>query len=159
MKSIIGKNINAIVKQLSETIFVAVSDYGDLTGNYSVFAIAVKGTKIAFYTYHSFSSLLDDYGILNYKGFIPLNYSIPEAQFLEYHNKYTLADSLYSSYIRKLNFLTNSRVLTALGANSLSISGLSHPHVLDLLNKNHKEDINNLFQYVVNKDPNRVFRK
>lgn len=80
IKSLVNSNFNNIMDQLESTVLETV-DLGD-TG-FSVFVVAMKGTKIAFFEFHSFVSLLDEYGIKNYNGFIPLSYRMPGEAFFE----------------------------------------------------------------------------
>lgn len=74
IKSLVNYNFNNIMDQLLDTIINTV----DCTGqNFAVYVIAMKEAKIAFFVFHSYGSLLDEYGILNYNGFVPLAYNIP----------------------------------------------------------------------------------
>jgi hypothetical protein len=156
LKSLVNSNFDNIVTQLHETLFVAVAEYGDLTGNYSVFMIGMKGAKIAFYTYHSFSNLLDDFGIRNHEGFIPLNYLIPERNFYEFYenlNAYPLRESIYYRMVNSLNFETDPIKLRELGVESTK--QITHPHVFDLLNERHREHIHNMFTFMSSENPGR----
>lgn len=111
IKSLVNSNFSNAVDQLFDTLFVTVSDYGDASNNYSMFMIAMKGTRIAFYTYHSFATLLNEEGICNYKGFIPLNYLIPKEKFLEFGKDYPGIAKLYDTYLEGMNFTTDSNIL------------------------------------------------
>ncbi len=157
-KSLVGVSIDNIPQQLFKTLFVAIDDMGMLTGNFSTFMIAMKGVKIAFYIYHSFAPLLNDYGIPNYNGFIPLNYRLNEQSYLQYMentNAKPVANNLYNRYVQKISeFTTDPAILKDMGA--LETKDIGHPHVLDLLNEKHKEDIHNLFVFVRDNAANTV---
>lgn len=139
VKSLVNSNIDNILDQLYDTVLFTL----DYKGSYSVFMIAVKGTKIAFYTYHNFSSLLDEYGVSHYKGFIPLNYLVPWTIYSKINNC-TLQD--YDKYVRLHKFHTDPTNLKDLGA--IPNNNISHPHILDLLNEKHKEDIHKMFIHI-----------
>ncbi len=49
----------------------------------SVYAWAVKGSKIAFFQFYPYQTLLDENGIIHYKGFVLLNYLIPQKEYFE----------------------------------------------------------------------------
>ena len=115
-------------------------------GSFSCFMIAIKGTKIAFYTYHNFTSLLYEYEIPNYKGFIPLNYLIPRSMYYSINSEAT--PQMYQDYVNShSSFNTNPVDLGRLGA--LNTQGLRHPHILDLVNEQHKDDIHNMWRHVL----------
>ena len=125
-----------------------MDDLGFHSNIYSTFIIAMKGTKIAFYVYHSFSSLLDNYGIENYKGFITLNQLVNKEAFMSYCENSTsspTAKERYHNYFKSIAFKTESSMLTEIGA--LSTRDITHPHVLDLLNELHREDIHEMFMF------------
>jgi len=123
-----------------------MEEVGGMSGNFSTFVLAVKGTKIAFYTYHNFTSLLDEHGIYHYKGFIPINYRIPWSEYHSINHNESLFD--YDKYVRKAKgFKTEAENLFGIGA--IDTDNIKHPHILDLLEESHKNDIHSLFMHMV----------
>jgi len=116
--------------------------------------IGIKGTKIAFYAYHNLGSLLDDYGLFNYKGFIPLNLKIPEQLFSVINESHPLKEALYKRYLRGLDFDTNHHTLAQKGVTG--ITNIPFPHIFDLQDIRHREDIHNMFLYVANDTANYI---
>lgn len=155
VKSLVNSNITKILDQLHTTVVHTLDEHGNATGNYSAFMVGLKGTKIAFYVYHNFASLLQDFGINNYNGFIPLNYLIGEQEFLEFNKAFPLKENMYSLYKKRTNFNTDPLKLTDLGATS--IPNFDHPHILDLLNEKHRDDIHNMFIFMEKYNPNYYF--
>ena len=96
--------------------------------------------------YHSFSSLLHDYRMPKYKGFITFNYLIPRKLFMDINRGFALKDNLYDRYTRDINFETNSDILKQLEA--FNANKVYHYYILDLLNVNHRENIYNMFEYL-----------
>lgn len=154
VKSLVGRNMSHIVQQLHDTVFVAMDEWGNITGNYSAFMIGIKGTKIAFYAYHNLSSLLDSYNIFNYKGFIPLNFKIPSELLLKINEAHPLKEALYERYLRGLTFDTNHHSLSQKGV--LGIPDIPFPHIFDLQDARHRDDIHNMFMYIVSNTANYV---
>jgi hypothetical protein len=122
IKGLINSDFPQIMDQLHDTILHAVDNTG---GSFSVFAIAMKGSKIAFFLFYSYGSLLDDYGIMNYNGFIPLNYRIPYAEFAAINHTDNLVD--YLRYLNRLNFITDPHDLSNLGVESTK--KIPHAHI------------------------------
>ncbi|WP_431998997.1 hypothetical protein [Streptomyces fungicidicus] len=77
VKSLVNSNFNDVLDQLYASILNTVDVQG---GSFSVFVIAMKGTKIAILHFTSCVGLLDEYGIPNYKGFTPVNYNLTPEQ-------------------------------------------------------------------------------
>lgn len=138
VKSLVNCNIGNILDQLYDTVLFSMDYY---QGSFSCFMVAMKGTRIAFYTYHNFHGLLDEYGIPNYKGFIPLNYLIPVNLYSRINNNAT--GQTYQNYVNShSSFVVDAGVLRANGA--IETGGLNHPHILDLVNINHIDDIHSM---------------
>lgn len=154
IKSLAGQNISKIVDQLHDTVVVAMDDWGNTTNTYSAFMIGVKGTKIAFYAYHNLSTILDDYGIHNYKGFIPLNCEISYDLFCKLNEVHDSKDFLYRSYIAGMDFDTNFQSLSQKGV--IGIDNMPFPHIFDLENVHHREDIHKMFVYIAENNPNYI---
>ena len=96
--------------QLYDTILATV-DYK--SESFSVFVIAMKETKIAFFQFYAYKCLLEEYGIQSYRGFIPLNQLIPAHEWMEINNSNSLI--AYLKYIGKYNMPTNQDELLRLG--------------------------------------------
>ena len=143
VKSVVNSNIHNILDQLYDTVLFTMDSHG---GSFSCFMIAMQGTKIAFYTYHNFISLLDEYSIPHYKGFIPLNYIIPISLYARINREAT--PQMYQDYVNShSSFNTDPVYLDRLGA--LKTQGLNHPHILDLVNEQHKDDIHNMWKHLL----------
>lgn len=128
--------------QLSDAITNTVDFEGGL---FSVFAIIMKGSKLAIYTYYSFASLLDEYNILNYKGFVPLNYTIPFEQFVNINSgKVSMTD--YFKYISTSKAPGNSEILRLLHVESTN--KLDYPHIWDANNESHSQYVHDLFMRI-----------
>lgn len=94
IKSLVNSDFNNVMDQLYDTILSTVDNQG---GSFSVFVIAMKASKIAFFQFYSFGGLLD--GIIHYRGFIPLNKLIPAQQFMDINHTTVLIE--YLRYIKK----------------------------------------------------------
>ena len=77
VKSLVNSNFNDILDQLYDSILNTVDAEG---GSFSVFVIAMKGTKIAILHFSSYVSELEINGIPNYRGFTPVNYILTPEQ-------------------------------------------------------------------------------
>ena len=130
--------------QLYDTTFEAVDS---ASGNCSVFVIAMKVGKIAFFEFHTYVSLLDEYKIPNYKGFVLLGYNIPAREFFNInHNAGHDGLINYLHHIYKLDVARGVGVLRELGVESTS--NIQHPHIWTLLNTAHSDYVHNLFQHM-----------
>lgn len=154
-KSTVLGSFEDIIDQVYDTVVFTLDISGYSSNIFSTFVVAIKGIKISFFIYNNFSSLLDDYGIHNYKGFIPVNYVIPKDKYISYHNEHALADSAWDRYYSKLNFETNSNNLRNIGVESSEY--MNHPHIFNLLDHNHREHIHKLFIYIAEQNPNKIF--
>ena len=141
VKSLVNKNFNDILDQLHDTILETVDAGG---GSFSVYIIAMKGAKIAFYEFHSYASLLDEYDIPNYRGFVPLGYIIEARQYFEINHDATLVD--YLRHISKVGIPHMANDLKQLGVES--IPKIEHPHIWNLLNQNQSDYVHKLFQHM-----------
>lgn len=155
IKSLINSNFNDILDQLHDTILETVDSLG---GEYVIYVMAMKGSKIAFFVFHSYVGLLEEYDIMNYKGFIPLNYVIPAEKYFninqEYYNNNNLGLIEYLKHATKLN-IPGPDILRAQGVESTA--NIPHPHILDMLNKNHENYVHELFQHMANNEvPNDI---
>jgi len=147
LKSVIRSNFGDILDQLHDTILYTV-DLQD-GGLFSAFVIAMKGTEIAFFQFYSYTSLLDEYNIEHYRGFIPLNKLISAYQYFDINDKHSLID--YLKYISKYSMATNTNALSNLGVKSTP--QIPFPHIWNLLNKDHENHVHELFMNMANNIP------
>ena len=143
IKSLINSNFNDIMDQLFDTILETVDSMG-VDNKFAVFVVAMKGAKIAFFEFHSYASLLDDYNIPNYKGFIPLGHIISAPEFFDVNENTSLID--YLKHINKVDVPHDKQKLLDLGVESTS--KIEHPHIWNLLNKEHENYVHNLFRHM-----------
>ena len=127
-RSVSDFGFDRILDQLEHAILETV-DMGQ--GTFCVFAIVMKGTKIGLLEYYSCVSLLDDYDILNYKGFVPMTYRMSEESFLSINDGLQDPDMRYIEY--KEAFNTERHRLEKLGVKHSR--KLRYPYIFDLLNK------------------------
>ena len=144
IKGLINSNFNNILDQLCDTILHTVDDHD---GSFCVYIIAMKAGKIAFYEFYSCSSLLDDFNVPNYKGFIPLGQVIPYELYAKINRGVEVIE--YLRHITKVNIPHTADTLRALGVESTERIG--HPHIWTLLNQNHSDYVHNLFIHMGNK--------
>lgn len=160
IKSLKNSNISNILEILADTIHENM-DTWRFSGTYPVFMIAMKGTKIAFFTYHIFQDEFFARGVANYKGFIPLNMLIDQLayeRFCVHSWMKPLTSDLYKSYERGLsNFAHDRDTLRQIGAEATN--QISYPHILDLENPRHKEHIHEMFRYMADKSANKIIKK
>jgi hypothetical protein len=146
LKSVIRSNFGDILDQLYDTILNTVDFQDDF---FSTFVIAMKGTEIAFFQFYSYVSLLDEYNIVHYKGFIPLNQLISAYPYGDINDKHELIDDL--KYISKYTMATDSNKLSNLGVKSTH--KIPFPHIWNLLNKDHENHVHELFMNMANNIP------
>lgn len=145
VKSLVSSNFTAIMDQLHDSILFAVDNS---VSYYSVYAIAMKATKIAFFEFYSFVSLLEDYGIPNYRGFLPLNQLISMESFVDINNYYQ-SDPIHKMlryYSKYWSLITDKQKLINMEVDYTE--KIPHPHIWDLLNKDHEDHIHNLFTHM-----------
>ena len=146
IKSLVNSNFNNIMDQLYDTILNTVDIEG---GSFSVFVIAMKASKIAFFQFYSYSSMLDEYNITHYRGFIPLNQLIPAFEYMDINGTDNLID--YLKYLKKYPVLSNSGKLSNLGVESTD--KIPFPHIWDVLNEDHENHVHELFMNMANNIP------
>lgn len=142
------KAADQVIDTITETI--------DAQGNYTIFVVLCKGIKIGFFVYHSYASLLDECGVLNYNGLVPLNYVVSLVSFNELSDPVN-ASSDYIAHRNSLsNIITNSIDLTTLGVETNEY--FKFPCIWNLLNENHANHVHNLFQHMANNKPSSIAR-
>lgn len=142
LKSLVNSNFNNILDQLSDSIMVAM----DNNSNVSAFIIAVKGIKIAFYTYHNCIDILDDANIRHYKGFVPLHYTLPYKEYVEANPDSTLID-----YLKHIGRFPDIKERELIENGVETTNNLPYPHIFHLLK--HKEYVHELFLHASSQVP------
>lgn len=142
IKSLINSNFQDIMDQIYDTVLATVGE----TESGSAFVIAMKAGKIAFFEFHTYVDLLDEYEIPNYKGFVPLNYVMPISEFLNANPDASLVDYMELTNKAVVNVPQKVEVLKALGVESTS--KIEYPHIWTLLNKDQEDYVHNLFRAI-----------
>jgi len=131
VKSLVNSNFNSILDQLYDTILQTVDIQG---GSFSVFVIAMKGSKIAILHFSSCVSELDINSIPRLRrGFTPINYILTADQ---WRSIYSNPDQwhLYSEYLNTFN-IPDAATLVAQGVEITT--KIPYPHIFNLLEINH----------------------
>ena len=127
IKSLINSNFENIMDQLELTILHAVDSSGlGLDGSFSVFVIAMKASKIAFLEYHSCVDILTNGNIPNYKGFVPLGYTIPAEVYFDVNYRASVEDYIHH-FLKVTDLPRDPHILIELGVESTS--KIQHPHI------------------------------
>lgn len=109
----------------------------------------MKGSKIVFFNFCCYAFLPDEYGMINFKGFRGLYYTIPSGEFADINNSNNLVDYLTSLVRYDIDMDKDS--LTRLGVESCQ--NLPYLYIWDGLNINHPDHIHNMFSHMVNNNP------
>ena len=93
------------MEQVCQTILNTV----DISSpSFSAFVIIMKATKIAFFHFYSYSDLLTEYNIVNFKGLIPLNQLMDLTSYIQINKLDNMEEALkylnkYSSILTDIN--------------------------------------------------------
>ena len=147
VKSIVS---SAYYDAMLDQICTSVGASMEHTDVYSVYVIIMKATKIGFYIFHNLSEL-DEHDVPNYLGVIPLTFKmLPNMIGNVNYGEMSLIEHL--RYITDNNHIpTDSNVLHMLGVEASR--KITHPHIWDLLNKDHVNHIHDIFMAMAEGDP------
>jgi hypothetical protein len=70
------------------------------------------------------------------------------------NHHHTLKEALYERYIININFDTNHQSLHQKGV--IGIDDMPFPHIFDLQDIRHREDIHNMFLYIASNTANYI---
>ena len=119
-------------------------------GEFSCFAILIRGTKISIYTYNACKDLLDENNIPHYLGFVPLNYVLDYNTYGVINEDVTIVTKDYLDHVSKYkNIIGKGDRIKIL--NELKVATTSYidfPHIFDLLNRDHADHVHNLFKFM-----------